>query len=214
MMLTGGAIMPSPITSGCRGGSLRRDCPMKTLLCAVIFMLIAGLGMTQTATQPASDMITVHRGDLTPEQLKLVESKQALEQAKTEAGKYAEFIGLGKAVGVGMREGLEALTDNADKFSKTDVGHFTMFLIAYRIIGEDLIQLLIGLPLFIICTTAIIWSYRRNCVPHRIKISDAGLGKAKQWQIIDPSGNDGDTMWGHFIAWVLATLVCSLICFL
>jgi len=189
------------------------------MLRKVIFAMMAALilivpAFAQTSTGTTEEMITVPKSSLTPEQLQVAQTRQATDMLMAETGKYAEFVGLGKAVGVGMREGLEALTDTADKFSKTQVGHFTMFLIAYKILGTDLIQFLIGVPMFIVGTIVIIWSYRKNCIPYRIKIEDEGWGKPKKWELTKPD-NAGDSyyLWGHFVVWLIVVIAASFVTF-
>jgi len=51
--------------------------------------------------------------------------------------KANEWVEFGKNVGTAMDAGLTSLTDHAEKFSKTDVGRFTMAVIAWKVAGRD-----------------------------------------------------------------------------
>lgn len=78
----------------------------------------------------------------------------------------AEDIGI--AVGSAMREGLGALTEEANKFADTKVGIFTACIIGWKVLGEDVKQLTSGI-MFIVVTGPValfffmmwVWSFRR-----------------------------------------------------
>src|SRR4051812_35957038 len=67
--------------------------------------------------------------------------QQPAPQPQTVVQKANEWVEFGKNVGTAMDAGLTSLTDHADKFSKTDVGHFTMAVIAWKVAGRDALDL-------------------------------------------------------------------------
>lgn len=62
-----------------------------------------------------------------------------------------------------------SVVDGIDKFSKTDAGRFTMLVVAWKVMGQDAINLVdrvknvaIGVPFLIGWTILFIWFYRRT----------------------------------------------------
>jgi hypothetical protein len=72
-----------------------------------------------------------------------------------------KFEGIGRETGVAIREGLNAVTEVAGKFGETKVGQITIALIVWRIVGRDLMLVLLGAVGLIIG----IWFYRRSVAP-------------------------------------------------
>jgi len=81
------------------------------------------------------------------------------------------WVGVGKEIGTAINDGLMATVDAADKFSQTDIGFYTMVIIAWKFLGEDAIEILVNLIVAFIFFPALFWSYWRNCVTRRIVIS-------------------------------------------
>ena len=114
----------------------------KVILFAVMIMVIINVSTVFAQTQ-TSEKIIVDTKDLPPGVVEQLKTKQQIER-------LGKFAGVGKEIGEAVNSSLEAITDNADKFAKTRVGVFTMVLVAYKIIGKDLIQFLIGVPFFVV----------------------------------------------------------------
>ncbi len=153
-----------------------------------IIILASSFSINAVAAQQSSEeAIVVKKSDLPPELFKSLEAKQQL-------GKYSDYVAMGKGVGVAVREGLEAVTHTAAKFANTTPGKFTMFIIAYKIIGIDFVQFLVGVPLLIIGICVFIWSYRKNCIPRQIPIQMNEKGEPTKFEVV---GNDDKQKWGH-----------------
>ena len=103
-------------------------------------------------------MVSVPESQLT-EQQKLQISQQSVTTTIESASKW---VGLGKEVGEAINGGLIALTHNADTLSRTNVGKFTMFMIAWKVMGTDLIQLTVGSVVFILIITISMFYYFQN----------------------------------------------------
>lgn len=91
---------------------------------------------------------------------------------------------IGKSIGGAMREGLGALTEESNKFAKTDVGKFTAVIIAWKVLGKDATTLIgqaVGMvvlvSVFIIFIIFWAWSFKRLCLPHKRHIYDIADGK-------------------------------------
>jgi hypothetical protein len=126
----------------------------------------------------------------------IVEIQQkAQEAAKTPVVDQAnEWVDFGKHVGQAMREGLSALTDEANKFSGTPAGRFTMAVIAWKVAGHDAIELtnrlvhvVVGIPLLIAWVTIGLWVIRKNFMQHKVVIEKTGfwLWGTKKYQMVN-----------------------------
>lgn len=120
---------------------------MKALIVSVI--LVLGLG-AQTP-DPNEQMVTVPRTWVQPER-----QFQAQSQAQ-----ISHYIGIGKEIGEAVKNGLESVVDVSNKFANTPVGHFTMAMIAWKILGRDLLHVVIGIPLYIILLSVWVYFARR-----------------------------------------------------
>ena len=106
---------------------------------------------------------------------------------------YGKWVGVGGEIGNAMREALEALGD----FSETEIGKFTMYLVAWKVIGKDLVRIVLGLIFIAIFTWLIIFSFKRTCIERRILVKNSNPGfmrfpKVKEYEIIEPRFGDGE----------------------
>lgn len=134
-------------------------------------LLLIILCSTFLAAQSDS-LIVVKKSDLPTTLVKKLE----VEQNLINAGKWA---GMGKEIGVAVREGLGALNDETNKFANTRVGIFVMFIIAFKVLGYPIIQLLIGLSLLIIGTIVFIFFFFKSCVHRKILLKETIEDKKK-----------------------------------
>lgn len=167
----------------------------KFFACLLIF---ASLGIAQT-----SDQVLINKADLPPAVLAQLEQKSQVE-------KYGSYVGLGKEIGEAVKGSLSAFTDETDKFAKTGVGKFTMALVAYKVVGLQLIQLLFGLLLFSVSTFVIGFSFWKNARSKNVLESVDKDGK-KTYRYYEASG---DTILHHWLVWGIMTLLCVAIIFI
>ena len=192
----------------------------------VLILALFVVGLPAIAQQQAApERIVVDTSLLTAEQLeqarvqqKVQQVTQVVEGAGTVASNARE---VGHAVGIAIDGGLTAITKHAAEFGKTDVGRFTMFLIAWKLMAEDVINVggglvkwLIWFAIFVLFSIALFWSYRRNCVPRQVVVEETResgfFGKrTRRYETYVPNGdinsnNTGD--WGPWPreAWMLS----------
>lgn len=74
-----------------------------------------------------------------------------------------------------------SLVQGIDNFSKTDAGRFTMLVVAWKVMGQDAVNLLhqflgvvIGVPLVTVVTLLYIWVIRRFFMPRTVVLSKSG----------------------------------------
>lgn len=146
-----------------------------------------------------NEKVTVSASDLTPAQLAKIEADKKLEQASAQIAElqkkidtYGKWIGVGGEIGTAVKEGLTAVVDVADKFGNTNVGKFTLTMIAWKVIGKDVVQIVLGLLFFGVLTFIIIKVYRRVVIPRKILIENPGFMKyPKKYQVVK-SDLDGE----------------------
>lgn len=148
-------------------------------------------------TAQQDDRIVVRRSDLPPEVLNQIETR-----AKIQA--YGEWVGIGKEIGTAVNEGLSALTKNADDLSKTDVGKFTMIMIAWKVMGWQLVHLIFGTVFFICGLIIFMWSWLLTGRTRKIKLGE------NNYELIHPSE---EKLVGYGIWFIVHVLVTSLIVF-
>ncbi len=147
---------------------------MKTCL----LFLFAGLMLAQ------DEMVTVPK--------KYV-STEGLTHAKTDSitNNISSWAGVGKEIGIATKEGLNAVVDVSEKFGTTNVGHFVMFMVAYKIIGHQILGIVLGIPLWIVGLCLWMWSFRKFFFGYKTVVKKEG--KVKEYEMIPPyKFNSGD----------------------
>lgn len=174
---------------------------MKTLL--VIALLCTGLMYAQEKTY------TVKESQLTAQQ-------KASLTIQEQQQNVSSWVGVGKEVGTAMREGLSALNTEVNKFSESPAGQFTMFVIAYKVIGNDVFHFIIGFPFLVIGFFVWVFFYWKNCTVRRVVVKSEGpwFHKTKEYKIINEADAEIDqNRWGHFAGLVVFLAASMLMLF-
>jgi hypothetical protein len=176
----------------------------KSLLVIVCIMFASVSAQTQ------QEMVTVPKASLTADQ----QAALAQQGLQDKIATYGKWVGLGDEVGKAVDGSLKAITSNAVELSKTGVGHFTMFIIAWKVIGDKAIAVLVGLLFLIFFTPIFVWSFWRMCIPRRVLTSKDKDGK-KEWRIINFNDNHETEVsrWAHFVVLIIFLLAESFIFF-
>ena len=150
------------------------------IMCSFVFQSI---GQT-----PVEETVTIKKSDLTSTQLAKIATEEQLEKVKT----YGEWAGMGKEIGIAVKEGLTAVVDVSEKFSETKVGEFTMYLIAWKVVGKDFVRIFLGL-MFAVVMTILIFKSLRRLYPRRIITKDNGwkFWEPKEYTIIEVEDFEG-----------------------
>ena len=180
---------------------------MKTVLCILLVF-------TLVVPTFGGEKITVDSDDLDSSTLKRVLSKKG-----SEMGDVRSWVGIGKEVGEAVSGALGAVVDKAEHFGKTDVGRFTMFLVAWKLFGKDILDRALVLLLTTSALVIAVWSYYRTSIPRRMLVKRDKPNKIKEWKVVndpvDESVADGiyvtRVLHGVFIAFVLLIGGCNMI---
>lgn len=188
----------------------------KILILTALIALFLGACCSTASAQSSTPSDPVSY--MTPEQrakyeadLKLaeLEAQKDMEIAKLEnkVKQYGDWIGVGGEVGQAIEEGLSAVVGVADEFGKTDVGKFTMILIAWKVMGKDIVKILLGIVFFSVLVFLLSRFYRRTVADRRIltQRTPQGMWKRddKKYEIVE-SSLDGDER-----AWLTAGIIVA-----
>lgn len=113
---------------------------MKRLI--LLVMIVASAAFCQKD----EELVTVPKKYVSAEGL----TAQRVEENGKMVSRASEYVGLGKEIGVAVHEGLSAVADDVNHFAGTPVGKFTLFMIAFKIIGDRVIHIVLGIPLYFI----------------------------------------------------------------
>lgn len=159
--------------------------------------------------QAAEEVVTIKKSQLTPEQL----NQLATENLKAKVEMYGKWVGLGKEIGSAVDGSLSALTQRADEFAKTGVGKFTLVLVAYKVVGKDIIQVLIGIPMLVVGFTIWVWAFRKNCITRSVLAKELP-DKTKVYETINYGRDMEGERWGHVAVLALYLVLCLFVIFL
>jgi hypothetical protein len=177
---------------------------MKKLL--GLFMIFAITAIAMPLQAQTAQQVTVDYSDLTPTQQaqynadKLItEQKAQLAVAEKKIEQFGDWVGVGGEVGKAIEEGLSAVVNVADEFTGTDVGKFTMILVAWKVMGKDVVKILLGMFFFGVMTLLVIRIYR-NSVQSRRKLvlkTPQGFWKrsVKKYEIVDSKLDGEEKLW-------------------
>lgn len=171
---------------------------MKNLI--LIIALLFSFSLFSYGQNESPEQIVVDVSDLTPDQLEKIKNKKNIETIN-------KWAGVGKEVGVAVREGLTAVKDISLEFADTNVGTITIAIIVWKVIGKDLMSFIICIPIWIIIAFFILKSYFKTCVVHKRIIKNPGLFKyPKDYEIIRPQYQEGGAAFLHFVILALTTV--------
>jgi hypothetical protein len=162
-------------------------------LLAIMTLLIV-VSAPRTYAQTEDSKITVKTSDLTTDQLAKIKLEQTNAELQKKLDTYGKWVGVGGEIGTAVKDGLTAVVDVADKFGATNVGKFTMTMVAWKVIGKDLVKIVIGLLFFIVFTSTFIYTFKRLTKEQRVLIENPGLFKyPKKYEVIRAKFDAEDT---------------------
>lgn len=168
------------------------------MLVRLVCMLVITSTCVNAQTNVRDGTIVVRRSDLPAEVLQSLEGQRALAETAQKIETYGRWVGIGKELGTAVNESMSALTIQADKFAQTDVGKFTMFMVAYKVLGNDVIALFkrlimipIGIVIISIGTWVCIRSLKNMCWGRNV-LEGIGVDKSKRYKFIEPTERCSD----------------------
>lgn len=139
----------------------------------------------------AADTVTVDITKLSPQELALYQKLKSDQAAQANAFNLDTFTPeridkygqIGKAFGSAFKECWTTVSTDAEKFAQSDAGKWAMFLVAWKIMGQDavglvnnLVHYIAGFSLLAVGIPFFIYIFRRNCVQHPMLVSRTKVG--------------------------------------
>ncbi len=158
------------------------------------------------AQDKKEELVTVPKQYVSQEGLAKVNSAQSIAA-------ISSWAGIGKEVGEATRDALNSVVDVSDKFSRTDVGRFVLVMVAWKIIGHQIMGVVLGIPIFLSGIGLWIWVTRRFFFPRRVLVKEDTTTKTKEWKVTqyqfegDGRGFTGAALLLSIIAWCIVCLI-------
>jgi hypothetical protein len=165
---------------------------MKNTIAILALMLLTVF--TPILAQDNSKMVSIPVDQLTEQQRAKLSQNETIETVSS-------WTGLGKEVGEAVNGAVGSLTNHAVSFSETKLGRFTMFIIAYKVIGKEIIRIIIGIPMLIIIILISLVLIFKNGLNKRVVETEKiyNMGKKDEFTEKEYVTIEGD---GHTIAGV------------
>lgn len=152
---------------------------MKNIITILTLVLvISGVVFAQGNQNQKQEQITVNVSDLDPALVEKIKNEQSIKEVKRKINTYGQWVGMGKELGGAVDGALSSITKHADNMANTNVGKFTMFMIAYKVLGNDVMGITFGFIFWFIGTLLFIWIFYKNGInKHVYDIRYADDGK-------------------------------------
>lgn len=157
---------------------------------AMLFISIANVqAQVQTPAKPSPEQY------LTADQMAKYQADVQIAELEKKLQTYGNWVGVGGEIGIAVREGLSAVVEVSDQFGKTDVGRFTMIMIAWKIMGDSVFGFAFGLLYFIVSTIVFVRIFKRLIKPRKMIIENPGfLRYPKKYEIIPAPFDNVDSV--------------------
>lgn len=161
------------------------------VLFTLLILMVVNLATAQTTTTKA-DRVGNPESYMTADQLAEYYGDIKMAEIEGKMEKYGNWVGVGGEVGTAIKEGLTAVVEVADKFGGTDVGKFTMVMVAWKVIGEDVVRILLGI-IFAIVMTVLIFRSVRHYYPRKylVKGNRWKFWQQNEYELNVPETNEG-----------------------
>ena len=180
------------------------------IISTLLFLTIAF--MSANALADAANASSLDISNLTPEQKTALMQTAAQmhgnistsEHIRTEAEKWAE---LGSNLGKATVSAAKEIGVAANEFVATPIGKITMTAIVFKIVGRDIIKLVIGLMILIVfISTAIIMLFKKKYYNAEFEYKPVLWG-LYQKKYITSFQNDSDLFVAHLIIALISTVI-------
>lgn len=160
----------------------------------ILFTLMLLVSSMTLFSQNNQTAVTFDTAGLSPQAKAEITSKMELDATKAKVKAVGEWAGMGKEIGEAVNGSLEAITGNVDKIGETRVGKFTMIMVAYHILGKDLIGFTVIPIIMLFLFFIFIWLVNKFCLPKRFLLKEELKDANKQviqpaeYEVVTPDG--------------------------
>gem|GEM_PF-3105559 len=151
---------------------------MKFFVLAVCYLVLGvnfaqAEGTEKNGQAPADKYVCLSRSDMeryAPGLLSDLEKKYGPNLGVNPEKRTSEkVVGISREIGIAMNEALSSLTKHSEELAHTGVGQFTLFIVAWKIMGRDFSGLVLGFPLLLCLFILFISYWRKNGIPIMIE---------------------------------------------
>jgi hypothetical protein len=108
------------------------------------------------------EKVTVPKSMLTQDQLRTLNQGGLRENVSA-------WAGVGKEVGEAVNSSMKAISEQTNSFANTKAGKITIYLLIWKLFGNQAVHLTGGFLLMLIFLPLWIWSYRKTCLDRSIR---------------------------------------------
>lgn len=142
-------------------------------------VLVSGVFAQETVTQlDANTIAKMSWSELQAYQKTLQVQQAAVSTQLPSATKLQEYASVGKALGQAFKECWSTVSTDAEKFAQSDAGKWTAFLITWKVMGKDAVDLVkttvrwaVGIGLFAVVTPFFMFIIWKNCVTKKVLVN-------------------------------------------
>lgn len=116
----------------------------------------------------------------------------------------------GKGIGIAIGSAAKELGLAADAFLKTDAGKITVAMVAWKVMGKDVVRVVGGGIFFLVLASIWVYIYRRTCLvgrvietPVQLKVLGLEVIRYKKETVYDKSPADAE----QFFLWVTGIVI-------
>lgn len=156
---------------------------MKRLFLVLLPLMVVTMPLSAQDTSK----VMISKSELTPAQLRVAQQASRVDELRP-------WVGMGKEVGEAVNSSLAAVTEQTSKFADTNVGRFTMFIVAWKVLGEDILGFVWGFAIIFIGVPIVVWSYRKHCYTQILvrQVTDPTTKKVteQEWRSLETGERD------------------------
>lgn len=167
---------------------------MKTILFAIAMLFTIGIVAPASAANCDSLSIVGLPDSAVIELKKKCVEVSKVQQAAPDVSDIAEYAELGKKYGIALSEVAKSIGTTVNELAQTPVGKFMLVMVAYKVMGEDLIGIVGGvvwfstmIPLWIFMFYKLVFSTRKVVE----KFNEAGKRISQEVSPVDYNGPAG-----------------------
>lgn len=144
-------------------------------------------------------------------QMKKQNSPFGVEPEKIKPEDVNEWVDLGKNVALAFTTVAKELGVAADEFLKSNTGKITIVLIAWKIMGKDVLGIFGGSVAWVVLATIIIWSFKYFHMKKKVKTKE-GVQYIQRYEFKTSDARVTSASF-HVGAFIAVTAVCMIIIF-
>lgn len=189
-----------------------------TFIFLIGVLLIAGCCPANGQSQTTPNVVSVDLNKLSPDVQAAIQNQKELDAVTQKIETYGKWAGMGKEVGIAVKDGLTAVKDVTLDIADSKLGHTVIWLVVWKVAGVDFVRIGIGLIIAVLGTFLIAKSYFRLFATRRL-VSKSGffLWKTKTYESWEYEwGSDGNRAAAqvfHLLGWLVSIGICAAIAF-